>query len=69
LRWVGKPQRNGVRNALISTDSKQLHTKAQLYLKAAMSAKDEESREAYLRLMAAWREIARQTKRTERDAA
>jgi hypothetical protein len=54
---------------LISTDSKQLHTKAQLYLKAAMSAKDEESREAYLRLMAAWREIARQTKRTERDAA
>jgi hypothetical protein len=39
------------------TSAEELHMKAEAYRQAALDTKDDDSRKAYLSLMAAWREI------------
>jgi len=48
------------------TSAEELHMKAEAYRQAALDTKDDDSRKAYLSLMAAWREIAHQVARIER---
>ena len=45
--------------------AEQCRMKAEAYRQAALNTKDDESRRAYLGLMAAWREIAHQVARIE----
>ena len=47
------------------TSAEELRMKAEAYRQAALNTKDDESRRAYLGLMAAWREIAHQVARIE----
>ena len=47
------------------TQSTELHLKAEACHRAALRAEDAATRATLLRLMAAWREIARQVKRVE----
>ena len=47
------------------TSAEELRMKAEAYRQAALNTKDDESRRAYLSLMAAWREIAHQVARIE----
>ena len=47
------------------TSAEELRMKAEAYRQAALNTKDDESRRAYLGLMAAWREIANQVARIE----
>ena len=45
--------------------AEEIRMKAEAYPQAALNTKDDESRRAYLSLMAAWREIAHQVARIE----
>ena len=53
------------RYQLLMTGAEELRMKAEAYRQAALNTKDDNSRRAYLGLMAAWREIAHQVARIE----